>query len=117
MKKIMLLVLSMVFLFCANVSADTYELCVAFDHDDQPQLVLMRDWTAAGMNYPETVDDGDGNQIPNPVSELAHIKTMIKLFVFQNMRRGQLLTDGQTVLDDHMTIWDGVYEPKVVSVP
>ena len=121
MKRIQLIIAIICFViaglaFSALVSsAATYDLCVSFDYVDNPMLTDMRNWTASGMNYQETVDDGNGNQIPNPQSKINYIKQNARLFIYRQMFKGYKEDQGQTVLNDFMGLFEGEYAPRVVE--
>ena len=92
-----------------------YELITKLNYTNTADLNRMRDLASKGMNYPETVDDGNGNQVPNPQSKLAFIKTIMRQFLFQQMRRGEMITNAQDAANAHMEAWDTENGPKVIE--
>jgi hypothetical protein len=41
--------------------------------EDAKEVAIRRDMAAA-LNYPETITDGEGKQIPNPVSKAKYVQ-------------------------------------------
>jgi len=99
-----------------RADAATYPLCVAIDYTDQADLAQKRDWTAAGMNYKDTVIV-EGEEVANPVSELQHIKAGMLDNIYQWMKVGWKKTDHKTETDALEVIWVQEHNGSIVDVP
>lgn len=92
-----------------------YELTIGFDYVDNDDLTNMKDLTALGMNYQETITTSAG-EVPNPQSKLDFIKQEIANFIYRNMARGDSLSNEKDVIAAHKQSFRDTYRSKVIEV-